>query len=135
MAVDAVVMGLGYVGMPLVHAAVHAGLTVIGFDVSDAVVDGLTAGRSHIDDLSDAQIAEIRDRGFRATSDESVLAEAGYAFSSAWKPRQYSPVDMGRSLGEIPSRMNQEFTVSQEKRLKLLPSRKSSKARQPSIPT
>ena len=65
----------------------------------------------------------------------SVLAEAGYAFSSAWKPRQYSPVDMGRSLGEIPSRMNQEFTVSQEKRLKLLPSRKSSKARQPSIPT
>ena len=29
MAVDAVVMGLGYVGMPLVHAAVRAGLDVV----------------------------------------------------------------------------------------------------------
>lgn len=76
MAVDAVVMGLGYVGMPLVHAAVHAGLSVIGFDVSDAVVDGLMDDRSHIDDLSGADIAEIRARGFRATSDEAVLAEA-----------------------------------------------------------
>ena len=76
MAVDAVVMGLGYVGMPLVHAAVHAGLTVVGFDVSESVVDGLGDGRSHIDDLSDADIAEIRARGFRATSDEAVLADA-----------------------------------------------------------
>src|SRR5699024_4862242 len=71
-----VVMGLGYVGMPLVHAAVHAGLDVVGFDVSRAVVDGLTESRSHIDDLSDADIAEIRQRGFRATSDDAILAEA-----------------------------------------------------------
>ena len=76
MAVDAVVMGLGYVGMPLVHAAVHAGLTVVGFDVSDTVVDGLMDSRSHIDDLADDDIAAIRERGFRATSDEVVLADA-----------------------------------------------------------
>ena len=76
MAVDAVVMGLGYVGMPLVHAAVHAGLTVAGFDVSRTVVDGLMDGRSHIDDLSDEDIGAIRERGFRATSDEAVLADA-----------------------------------------------------------
>ncbi|SMY13186.1 nucleotide sugar dehydrogenase [Brevibacterium jeotgali] len=76
MAVDAVVMGLGYVGMPLVHAAVHAGLTVAGFDVSRTVVDGLMDGRSHIDDLSDDDVAAIRERGFRATSDEAVLADA-----------------------------------------------------------
>lgn len=76
MSSDVAVMGLGYVGMPLVHAAVHAGLGVTGFDVSRAVVDGLMGGRSHIDDLSDADIADIRQRGFRATSDDSVLAEA-----------------------------------------------------------
>ncbi|SLM95247.1 nucleotide sugar dehydrogenase [Brevibacterium yomogidense] len=76
MTVDVAVMGLGYVGMPLVHAAVHAGLSVIGFDVSDTVVDGLTAGSSHIDDLSDDDIAGIRERGFRATSDEAILEEA-----------------------------------------------------------
>ncbi|WP_019158038.1 nucleotide sugar dehydrogenase [Brevibacterium senegalense] len=76
MAVDAVVMGLGYVGMPLVHAAVRAGLEVVGFDVSHAVVDGLMDSRSHIDDLTDADIAEIRERGFRATTDDAVLAQA-----------------------------------------------------------
>src|SRR5690625_3789665 len=69
-------MGLGYVGMPLVHAAVHAGLTVVGFDVSDTVVDGLMDSRSHIDDLADDDISAIRERGFRATSDEVVLAAA-----------------------------------------------------------
>ena len=76
MAVDAVVMGLGYVGMPLVHAAVRAGLDVVGFDVSRAVVDGLMDSRSHIDDLTDADVAEIRERGFQATADDAVLAEA-----------------------------------------------------------
>ena len=76
MAVDAVVMGLGYVGMPLVHAAVRAGLDVVGFDVSRDVVDGLMESRSHIDDLTDADVAEIRERGFQATADDAVLAEA-----------------------------------------------------------
>ncbi|MEZ5166403.1 MAG: nucleotide sugar dehydrogenase [Acidimicrobiales bacterium] len=57
-----VVVGLGYVGMPLAQEAVRAGLEVTGFDVARRTIDGLNEGRSHIDDLSDADIAEMRRR-------------------------------------------------------------------------
>ncbi len=40
------------------------------------MVDGLNAGRSHIDDLSDERIQEMRSGGFRATHDPADLAEA-----------------------------------------------------------
>ncbi|MEV6104405.1 nucleotide sugar dehydrogenase [Streptomyces sp. NPDC051940] len=73
---DLVVIGLGYVGLPLVRAAAVAGLRVVGLDLDQSVVDGLNAGRSHVDDLSDAQIAAIRARGFTATTDASVISRA-----------------------------------------------------------
>ncbi|WP_299034343.1 nucleotide sugar dehydrogenase [uncultured Pseudokineococcus sp.] len=73
---DLAVIGLGYVGMPLAQEAVRAGLGVVGLDTSPAVVEGLTAGRSHVDDLSDADLAEMLRGGFRATSDASVLSGA-----------------------------------------------------------
>jgi nucleotide sugar dehydrogenase len=74
-----VVIGLGYVGLPLAQAAAAAGLTVTGLDRSARVVDGLNAARSHVDDLSDADIATMRQQGFTATSDPSVLASADIA--------------------------------------------------------
>ena len=73
---DLVVIGLGYVGLPLAQEASRAGLAVTGLDVSSGVVDGLNAGRSHVDDLSDADIAEMLERGFTATTDASVIADA-----------------------------------------------------------
>ena len=76
MTVDVAILGLGYVGLPLAHEAARAGLRVLGFDISSGVVDGLNAGRSHIDDLSDEEIAEMLNAGFRATTDESELSSA-----------------------------------------------------------
>lgn len=76
MSLDLIVVGLGYVGMPLVSAAVHAGLSVTGLDVSTRVVENLNSGKSHIDDLSDGDIADLRQHGFTATNDASALAEA-----------------------------------------------------------
>lgn len=76
MARDLVVIGLGYVGLPLAQEACRAGLTVTGLDVSEHVISGLSAGRSHVDDLSDADIAEMQAAGFTATSDASVIADA-----------------------------------------------------------
>ncbi|MEY9215301.1 UDP-N-acetyl-D-glucosamine dehydrogenase [Thermobifida halotolerans] len=73
---DLVVVGLGYVGLPLAHEASRSGLRVTGLDVSRHVVDGLNAGRSHIDDLSESDIADMRVAGFTATSDPSVLRGA-----------------------------------------------------------
>lgn len=69
MTTDLVVLGLGYVGLPLAKAAVEAGLNVVGFDPNERVVSGLNSGISHVDDLSDAEIASLNDAGFRATLD------------------------------------------------------------------
>ena len=71
------VVGLGYVGLPLsVEAARSGGLTVIGFDVNERVVEGVNAGRSHIQDLTDDAVAGLRAQSLlEATSDMSRLAE------------------------------------------------------------
>jgi nucleotide sugar dehydrogenase len=76
---DVVVLGLGYVGLPLAQQATRAGMSVLGFDVKQSVVDSLAAGKSHVDDLSDADVAEMRSGGFRTTTDERLIADAGTA--------------------------------------------------------
>ncbi|MFE5341328.1 nucleotide sugar dehydrogenase [Isoptericola sp. NPDC056578] len=69
MPLDLAVIGLGYVGLPLAREAVRAGLQVRGFDVTTPVVDALNEGRSHVDDISDADVASMVEAGFRATAD------------------------------------------------------------------
>jgi nucleotide sugar dehydrogenase len=66
--VNVVIIGLGYVGLPLAQEAVRSGVSITGFDVNQGAVDGLNAGRSHIDDLSDADVASMVAGGFRATT-------------------------------------------------------------------
>ena len=73
---NVVIIGLGYVGLPLAAEAVRAGLNVTGFDVKQAAVDGLNAGRSHVDDLTDADIAAMVANGFRATTDPAAIPGA-----------------------------------------------------------
>ncbi|POM26941.1 UDP-N-acetyl-D-glucosamine 6-dehydrogenase [Actinomadura rubteroloni] len=70
---DLVVVGLGYVGLPLVREASAAGLTTGGLERNEAVAAGLRAGRSHVDDVSEADIAAMLAAGFTPTTDESVL--------------------------------------------------------------
>ena len=76
---DVVVLGLGYVGLPLAQQASRAGMSVLGFDVNTGVVNSLAAGRSHVDDLGDADVAEMLAAGFRTTTDESMIASADTA--------------------------------------------------------
>ena len=71
-----VVIGLGYVGLPLTQEATRAGLGVVGLDTSARVVDLLNSGRSHVDDLADEDVAAMVAQGFRATTDEAVLGTA-----------------------------------------------------------
>ena len=59
---NAAVFGLGYVGLPLVVTLARKGIDVTGIDISDAVVQGLGMGRSHIDDISDADLAAVSAR-------------------------------------------------------------------------
>ncbi|MFD7811859.1 nucleotide sugar dehydrogenase [Streptomyces sp. NPDC059785] len=74
---DLVVVGLGHVGLPLAARACAVGMTTAGYDTDGAVVDGLRAGRSHIGDVRDAQLAAMLTAGFRAGRDPAVLGRAG----------------------------------------------------------
>jgi UDP-N-acetyl-D-glucosamine dehydrogenase len=79
MDVDAAVLGLGYVGLPLARAMTGAGLVVTGFDVSPPVVAGLAGGRSHVDDVSDDDLRAMLTAGFRPTTDAAGIGAAGAA--------------------------------------------------------
>ncbi len=62
------ILGLGYVGLPLAVEFGRQGFETIGFDVSEKVIAGLNAGRSHIADIPDADLAPLVAAGrFRAT--------------------------------------------------------------------
>jgi len=70
------IVGLGYVGLPLAVELAQAGYRVLGFDIEPKVVDGLNARRSHVKDVSDAQLEAVVAAGrFSATTDMLRLAE------------------------------------------------------------
>lgn len=71
-----VVVGQGYVGLPLALEATRAGLTVTGLDLNQATVDGLNSGTSHVDDVSDDDITQMLEAGYKASADPSVIASA-----------------------------------------------------------
>jgi UDP-N-acetyl-D-glucosamine dehydrogenase len=71
---DLLVIGLGYVGLPLAREASIAGLKVAGFDLNETVVIQLNSGISHVDDVPNADMAEMISRGFYATT---LQAEIG----------------------------------------------------------
>ncbi|MEU8804516.1 nucleotide sugar dehydrogenase [Spirillospora sp. NPDC048819] len=70
---DLVVIGLGYVGLPLVREACRAGLRAGGLDRDARVVAGLKAGLSHIDDVSPAETEEMLEAGFVPSLQEDIL--------------------------------------------------------------
>lgn len=74
--IDVVVIGLGYVGLPLARRAATQGLRVVGLDKSSETVALLNSGKSHVDDISDSAVEQMLECGFRATSDESILRSA-----------------------------------------------------------
>ena len=53
------IVGLGYVGLPLAVAMADSGFRTVGFDVSEEIVAGLEAGRSHILDVPGQTIADL----------------------------------------------------------------------------
>lgn len=71
-----VVIGLGYVGLPLAYEAVKSGFQVTGLDTSARIVEALISGTSHVDDISDGQVEEMLAAGFQATTDSAAIAGA-----------------------------------------------------------
>lgn len=69
------VVGLGYVGLPLVVEMARSGYTTIGLDVSERVVAGINTGTSHIHDIPSDQLAPLVKSGkVRASTKAAELA-------------------------------------------------------------
>jgi UDP-N-acetyl-D-glucosamine dehydrogenase len=71
------VIGLGYVGLPLVRLFAKAGYPVLGFDCDQEKVNKLRRGESYIKHLAGSEIVELMaSNRFEPTSDIARLAES-----------------------------------------------------------
>ncbi|MFP6614803.1 MAG: NAD(P)-binding domain-containing protein, partial [Candidatus Hydrogenedentota bacterium] len=70
------VVGLGYVGLPLVMEFCRNGFRVIGFDIDGKKTECLNRGESYIHHIPSAEVKEIADGGLlEATTDFARAAE------------------------------------------------------------
>jgi UDP-N-acetyl-D-glucosamine dehydrogenase len=68
------IIGQGYVGLTIAVGAAGSGHNVVGFDVNEDLVKELNSGNSHIEGISDSQLADFVSGGlFTASTDPSVL--------------------------------------------------------------
>ncbi len=68
------IMGMGYVGLPLMRTFCGAGFSCLGFDVDEAKVEKLNAGRSYIKHIPSSLIKRVVSEGrFRASADPKSL--------------------------------------------------------------
>jgi UDP-N-acetyl-D-glucosamine dehydrogenase len=69
------VVGLGYVGLPLLVELARSGFTAIGIDLDPRKVASVNRGESYIPDVPSADLAALRDHGrVSATTDFSVVS-------------------------------------------------------------
>ncbi len=72
-----VVVGIGYVGLPLVVELGRAGFRVTGFDHDATKVESLNAAKSYIEDIKSEDLEpHVRAGRMDASTDEKVIAEA-----------------------------------------------------------
>src|SRR6056297_4347508 len=70
------IVGLGYVGLPLVLTFANAAYRVLGFDIDPDKVQRLNRGESYIEHISDSKVANAVQDGFEATADLQRASEA-----------------------------------------------------------
>ncbi|GAA2106273.1 nucleotide sugar dehydrogenase [Streptomyces synnematoformans] len=101
-----VVMGQGYVGLPLAVAAAERGYEVVGFEVDEARAKKLAAGESYVGDVSSARLAALLASGaYRPTLEPGDLADFDIAVVTVPTPLRDGLPDLsyiesaGRTLG------------------------------------
>lgn len=69
------IIGLGYVGLPLVLRFSEVGYRTTGFDIDENKIKNLNAGKSYIDHISSDLIEKALDSNFKATNDFTNIAK------------------------------------------------------------
>ena len=73
------VVGLGYVGLPLVVEKAKAGFKTIGFDVQDEKVKLVNEGHNYIGDVVDSDLKElVESKMLTATTDFSFVKDVDF---------------------------------------------------------
>src|SRR6266545_2650744 len=81
------VIGLGYVGLPLLSAFHSAGFRVLGFDVDQSKIDALTRGENYLKHLGPQLVKNLlTTKRFSATTDHSRLGEPDVIISCVPTP-------------------------------------------------
>ncbi|RUO19629.1 UDP-N-acetyl-D-glucosamine dehydrogenase [Aliidiomarina iranensis] len=94
------VLGLGYVGQPLLLRYSDIGFKVIGFDVDEEKVRELNSGHSRIEHILDEKINQAVQTGFEATIDFSRVAECDALILCVPTPlNKYREPDMSYVVG------------------------------------
>ncbi|HID39520.1 MAG TPA: nucleotide sugar dehydrogenase [Calditrichaeota bacterium] len=71
------VVGLGYVGLPLLMEFVEKSYKTLGFDIDEKKVEKLNAGKSYIKHIDEKRVKAVRDSNlFEATADFTRIKEA-----------------------------------------------------------
>jgi len=82
-----VIVGQGYVGLPVAVRAVEVGHDVVGFDTDAARIKSLNAGESYVDDVSDDRLAAALATGrYRPTAIADECADFEIAVISVPTP-------------------------------------------------
>lgn len=90
-----VVVGQGYVGLPVAMRAVEVGYTVVGVDLDEARVSALNNRASYVDDISETTLAAAFDSGrYSATTDYTAIAGFGVAVITVPTPLRESLPDL-----------------------------------------
>ncbi|MFZ1489489.1 MAG: nucleotide sugar dehydrogenase [Ilumatobacteraceae bacterium] len=100
-----VVVGQGYVGLPVAMRACAVGFTVVGYEASAERVKSLAAAESYVGDVTNTELAAALAGGYTPTTDPADLADFDVAVISVPTPLRDGLPDLtyieaaGRDLG------------------------------------
>lgn len=90
-----VIVGQGYVGLPVAMRAVEVGYTVVGIDLDEPRVQSLRDGISYVDDISNEQLRAALESGrYLPTTDYDDTADFGVAVITVPTPLRESLPDL-----------------------------------------
>ena len=112
------VIGLGYVGLPLILRLSAQGFPVAGFDINDAHVSGLQAGKSPFTHIPDAEVATLAAADTILTTDFARVADVDAVLICLPTPLdQYRQPDLSyvtESIATIRPYLHAQMLVSLE---------------------
>ena len=101
------IIGLGYVGLPLAVAFARSGADVVAVDVDPRKIEAIIGGRSYIEDVDSAELAEVADRIEATTRYDGLEAAAAILIcvptplTGNREPELTPLIDAGRSLAGV----------------------------------